>query len=138
MKQRVLDDPTLEPFTRAVLARIDPDVLASLTEHQFRSIMEAVDKARPIKRHTIDIRGTVPLGLARWYFVLLAGRDRRADTVDGEAKLRRWLMNILGSLLLALFLLLPISAIVLLLGYALKSFMGVDLITDAHLMDMIR
>jgi hypothetical protein len=138
MKQQALEDPTLAPYTRAVLGRIDPDVLASLTEHQFRSIRDAIDLSRPIRRHSIDFRGVVPLGFARWYFVLLAGRDRRGDTRSEEARLRQRLQSALGTLLFIGALLIPLAALLLLFGYALKSFMGVDIITDAHLIDMVR
>jgi hypothetical protein len=138
MKQRALEDPTLAPYTRAVLGRIDPDVLASLTEHQFRSIRDAIDLSRPIKRHTIDLRGVVPLGFARWYFVVLAGRDRRGGTRVEEALLLQRLKSALGTLLFVAVVMIPVTVLLVLFGYALKSFLGVDIISDAHLIDMIR
>lgn len=138
MKQRALDDPHLAPYTRGVLAKIDPDVLASLTEHQFRSIRDAIDASRPISRHSVDLRGIIPLGFARWYFVLLAGRDRRADTRSEEHRLQYLITSGVGAVLLAGAVLVPLTALLLLVGYALKSFLGLDLNPEGHLMDFLR
>jgi hypothetical protein len=138
VKQRALDDPALAPFTRAVLAKIEPDVLASLTEHQFRCIRDAIDESRPISHHSIDVRGVLPLGFARYYFVFLAGRDRRTDTRKKEKHLWHWLMSALGAVLLGSALLLPVLVLLLLVGYAIKSFLGFDLYPDTHLLDMVR
>jgi hypothetical protein len=138
MKQVSLDDPNLAPYTRGVLARIDPDVLASLTEHQFRSIRDAIDASRPIRRHSIDVRGTIPLGFTRWYYVLLAGRDRRTDAREQEARRKRLLGAVAGAVVLTGVVLVPVTVLLVLVGYAIKSFLGLDLAPDLHLIDVVR
>lgn len=138
MKRRALDDPTLAPFTRSVLAKIEPDVLASLTEHQFRAIRDAVDQSRPVRRHAIDLRGVLPLLFARYYFVFLAGRDRRQDARDDERRLRDRLLAAVGAIALAGAVLVPVLVMLVLVGYAIKSFIGVDLQPDTHLLDLVR
>jgi hypothetical protein len=138
MKRRALDDPTLAPFTRSVLAKIEPDVLASLTEHQFRAIRDAVDQSRPVRRHAIDLRGVLPLLFARYYFVFLAGRDRRADARNEERRFRDRILTAAGALVLAVAVVVPVLVMLVLVGYAIKSFIGVDLQPDAHLLDLVR
>lgn len=138
MKKSALDDPSLDTYTRFVLSKVEPDVLASLTEHQFAAVRHAVEQARPISRHPIDIRGVIPLIFARFYFVLLAGRDNRADTKGRENRLRHALSSAFGALVLGTVILLPILVILLLVGYALKSFLGLDLDPGHHLIDFLR
>jgi hypothetical protein len=121
-----------------VLVKIEPDVLASLTEHQFRAIRDAVDQSRPVRRHAIDFRGVLPLLFARYYFVFLAGRDRRAGARDDERRLRDRVLTAVGSLALAIAVLVPLLVILILVGYAIKSFIGVDLQPDSHLSDLVR
>lgn len=138
MKRRVLDDPTLSPFTRSVLEKIAPDVLASLTEHQFSAIREAVDQSRPLSRHSIDLRGVLPLLFARYYFVFLAGRDRRGNTRAEEQWLKKRLVSALGALVLAAAVATPVVVLLVLVGYAIKSFLGIDVEPDRHLLDILR
>ncbi|MCF7983154.1 MAG: hypothetical protein K9L70_02005 [Thiohalocapsa sp.] len=135
MKQRALDDPSLDAYTKFVLSHIDPDVLASLTEHQFECIRSAVEKAKPISKHTIDLRGVIPLFFVRFYFVLLAGRDRRKNTSDRENSRRQGAHSVLGALVLFAVVVVPVSILTLLIGYGLKTWLGVDLIEGAHLTD---
>jgi hypothetical protein len=138
MKQSALDDPSLAPFTRSVLEKIDPDVRASLTGHQFRCIRDAIDESRPVSRHSIDLRGVLPLLFARYYFVFLAGRDRRGKTRTEEQRLRKRLVSAVGALLLAVAAAAPVLIILVLLGYAIKAFLGIDLRPDSHLLDIVR
>lgn len=137
MKQRALEDPALDAYTRFVLSHIDPDVLASLTEHQFQSIRAAVEAAKPISKHAVEIRGVVPLFFVRFYFVLLAGRDRRRNTSDREAGRRQGVHSAIGILVLGLCIIVPASMLLLLIGYGLKTWLGVDLIEGAHLTDFM-
>jgi len=138
MKKRALEDPSLDNYTRHVLSRLEPDVLASLTEHQFSAVRHAIEQARPISRHAIDIRGVIPLIFARFYFVLLAGRDRRPDTRGRENRLRHALSSAFGALVLGGVILIPITVIVLFIGYAMKSFLGLDLIPNQHFFEFLR
>jgi hypothetical protein len=70
--------------------------------------------------------------------VVPAGRDRRAETRQQEKRLRRWLSNTLGTALLAGAILVPMAALLVLLGYAVKRFLGLDINPNVHLMDMLR
>ena len=93
-------------------------MLASLTEHQFSAVRHAIEQARPISRHAIDIRGVIPLIFAGSYFVLLAGRDKRPGTKGRENRFRRALSSAVGALVLGGVILIPITVIILLIGYA--------------------
>ena len=136
--RRMLDAPDLDPYTRAVLAHIEPDVLDSLTDSQFAAIREAIDAARPIRRHPIDIRGVIPLYFARYYYVVLAGRDRRQDTTQSELGRRRKASSRIGSVLLVIVLSVPLMVLLTLLAYAIKSFLGLDMDPNDHLSDFLR
>jgi hypothetical protein len=136
MKRKSLEDPSLDTYTRFVLSHVEPEVIASLTEHQFNSIRDALEKSRPITRHPIDIRGILPLFFVRYYFVLLAGRDRRQKTGDRERGRRSGLSAMLGVSLLLTLVALPVTILMLAAGYALKTFLGIDLMPEAHLSDL--
>jgi len=137
MKHSVLEDPSLNGYTRHVLSRLEPEVLASLTEHQFSAIRHAIDEARPISRHPIDIRGVIPLVFVRFYFVVLAGRDRRDGTRVRERRLRDTLSSVVGALVLGAVILLPIAAVLLMIAYGIKSFLGIDLDPTHHMRDFL-
>jgi hypothetical protein len=136
--RRVLDDPDLDPYTRAVLTHIEPDVLDSLSDSQFTAIRHAVDAARPIRRHPVDIRGVIPLYFARYYYVFLAGRDRRQDTTEQELGRRRTASSRIGTVLLAIVLIVPVLVLLALMAYGVKSLIGVDLSPTQHLSDFLR
>ena len=138
MKRRALDDPNLSPFTRTVLEKIEPDVMASLTEHQFRAIREAIDQSRPLSRHSVDLRGVLPLLFARYYFVFLAGRDRRDGARAEERQIKQRLASAFGALALGAAVAIPILVLLLLVGYAIKAFLGIDVQPDRHLLDILR
>lgn len=58
------------------LARLPADILATLTEPQ-RQALAKVLEASGATRPPVDIRLTVPFPLARYFLVVVAGRDRR-------------------------------------------------------------
>lgn len=137
-KRISLDDPDLDQFTRFVLGHIDEDVRRSLTDEQFESIRQAVDATKPKAKHPLDFRGVIPLFFARYYFVILGGRDQRTDQSNKEFTRRRNASSTFTGLMLLIVLLIPITAILILGGYLMKSFLGIDVFPDAHFMDYLR
>lgn len=70
------------------LARLPADILASLTEPQ-RQALARVLEASGSTRPPVDIRLTLPFPLARYFLVVVAGRDRRTAARNrAEAQLR--------------------------------------------------
>ena len=138
MKRKSAEDPSLDAYTRFVLSQIEPEVIASLTEHQSTCICRALEKARPITKHAVDIRGVIPLFFVRYYFVLLAGRDRRSNTGDRERHRRDALSKMVGATLLLTLVVLPVTILVFAAGYAMKTFLGIDMIPGTHLPDLLR
>ena len=71
------EDEFHDRFERAFNARIPRDVAASFTTEQLAAIKTAFGGER-WGGHPVDMRGAVPL--LRWYFVFVAGRDKRSKT----------------------------------------------------------
>lgn len=139
MNKRVsLDDPDLDRYTRFVLGHVDEDVRRSLTPQQFESIRQAIDATKPLSKHPLDIRGVIPLFFARYYFVILGGRDKRKNQGDKEFDRRRNTASALSAIMLTIILLIPLSAMAILLLYGLKSFLGIDVMPDSHFGDLLR
>ena len=118
-------------------------MLASLARHQFSAVRHAVEQARPITRHAIDIRGAIALIFARCYLVLLAGRDKRSDTRGPdtrgrESRMHHALSLAFGALVLGGVILIPVTVIILLIDCTMKSFLGVDLTRNQHFFDLPR
>lgn len=65
----------LDPLLRRVLNRIPADVIQSFDDRQIKALNKAI--INPSK-HSVDIRKTLPLFTKRFYFVFLAGPERRA------------------------------------------------------------
>jgi hypothetical protein len=125
----------MDPFTHHVMQQIDPNVRASLTPAQLSAIKKALMARRPMKQHTINVRTVIPLFFARYYFVLLLGRDRRVSTKRVEEK-RRWASSFSGGLMFFILGLSPLILLVLLLSYIFKSVVGIDIMPDIHLKDI--
>lgn len=67
----------LDPSLLRILHRLPSDVAGSLTERQIQALHQAI--AQPA-RHSIDLRKTLSIFCWRYYFVFLAGPERRAPT----------------------------------------------------------
>ncbi len=126
----------MDPFTYHVMERIDPKVRASLTPAQLSAIKEAISASRPLKNHPIDIRGIIPVFFVRYYFVFLSGRDRRSSTRRLEKK-RQWLTSLSGGLMLFFLGLAPLILILVLVLYLIKCTMGINIMTETHLKDLL-
>jgi hypothetical protein len=71
------EDEFHERFERAFNARIPRGVAASFSAEQMAAIKIAFGGER-WGGHPVDLRGTLPL--FRWYFVFIAGRDKRSKS----------------------------------------------------------
>jgi len=68
-----------------LLAALPAEVRESLTEAQRTAIAEAL-RARHWGRHLINIRFSLPLPLARYYFTIVADRERRSGARRGRER----------------------------------------------------
>jgi len=130
-------DLSSDPFTHHVLSKISDDILSSLTPEQLSEISDAISASRPLKKHPVDFRGVVSLFFARFYFVLLMGRDRRYSVKSVE-KERRRTSDIIASIIFIFTILSPIVVGIFFLLYLTKSFLGFDIFPDSHLWDILR
>ena len=130
-----------EIYADFTISRIDADVRESLTPTQLQAIRDALVANQPFKKHAVDLRGTIPLFFARFYFVVLAGRDKRRKTVDKE-KHRAFEGNVsfghLLSLLFLSFIAAMVWAAILLVVYWVKIELGIDLFSNIHLGDLFK
>ena len=66
----------LDAFIARFLARVPREVAGSFTADQLHAVQRALGM-RYVMDHAIDLRRTLRLPWGRYYFVVLAGRDRR-------------------------------------------------------------
>jgi hypothetical protein len=133
----MIDGPSEDPYTHAVMQRISPSIRASFTLAQRSAIEQALAGGQIGKGHAVDIRLTIPLFFARYYLVWLMGRDQRVGTRRSEAKRHQGIS--VSSLLLFFFIAVsPVVVIMLLILYALKTALGINLMPDLHLKDFLR
>jgi len=129
MKPRI----EVDPFTDNIIRRIDPKIRDTLSTTQVTAIIAAI--RNPEKIRPIDIRGIIPLYFARYFFVLLIGRDKRA-VMEREEHMRRQKASWLGGILFAILVSLPFLLLLFVFLYLLKYFAGVDIVPDFHLWEI--
>ncbi len=129
MKPRI----EVDPFTDNIIRRIDPKIRDTLSTTQVTAIIAAI--RNPEKIRPIDIRGIIPLYFARYFFVLLIGRDKRA-VMEREEHMRRKKASWLGGILFALLVSFPFLLLLFVFLYLLKYFAGVDIVPDFHLWEI--
>lgn len=104
-----------------LLQRMPEDVAKSFNEEQLSHLRNAIG-AREWGKHKLDLRGTIKLFKWRYYYVILAGRNRRTLSYK-ELRLAMFL----NALILSSFV--SISVLFgLIILYLLKSALGIDLI----------
>lgn len=116
-----INDITTDPVISRLLERMPGDVADSFSEEQLSYLRNAIG-AREWGRHKVDLRGTVKLFKWRYYYVVLAGRNRRTLS-DKELKVAA-LMNAALTTGFVTFSIL-VGLIVL---YLVKSALGINLI----------
>ncbi len=112
-------------FGDRLFERLPADLRASLSPEQRAALQQAL--RQQWRRHAIDIRHSFGFWRWRWYFVVIAGRDRRELTRRQEkffsmAEFGFWLGYLGFSILLGLLAL-----------YMIKSALGIDLFPNHHL-----
>jgi len=133
----MIDGPSTDPYSHAIMQRISPGIRASFTPAQRSAIEQALMADQIGKVHAVDIRLTIPLFFARYYLVLLVGRDRRVGTRRSETRRQQGLS--VSSLLLFFFIAVsPVVVAILVILYALKTALGINLMPDVHLKDLLR
>jgi hypothetical protein len=130
------NDSNEDAYTHSVLNRIDPEIRSSLSPIQISAIKEAVSSGRPDKRHPLNIRIAIPLLFVNYYLVLFGGRDKRRVTGRVENELRKKL-GVASGFVLFLIALLPILVFMFLLLYFIKSAIGINLMPETHLSDLL-
>nr|WP_252728218.1 3-phosphoshikimate 1-carboxyvinyltransferase [Alteromonas sp. C1M14] len=96
------------------------EVAESLSEEQLIAINKALG-GRSWARHKVDMRGTISFWRSRFYFVILAGRDRRELT-----RLEEQISKATTALMLALFVTFS-TLFGLLVLYLIKSALGINI-----------
>lgn len=136
----VLKRESAEIYADYTISRIRASVRAELTTEQLAEIRRVLVAMDSETRHGIDFRLHLPLYFRGYYFVLLAGRDRRRSTLAAELvrlrRLPRWLRRGFVFAVSAI-LILTLMSLVLIALYLVKSFAGLDIFTDLHLSDLI-
>lgn len=119
------DDIRQDPAIQKLLERMPAELQQSFTEAQLSYLRVALG-ARQWGKHKVDLRGTLGLGSWRYYYVLVAGRNKRSEHRSHKAGL--FMQAVLLSVLLVMSTMLG-----LLLLYLLKSALGIDLFADFSL-----
>lgn len=119
------DDIRHDPAIEKLLERMPVEMQQSFTEGQLSYLRVALG-ARQWGKHKIDLRGTLGLGSWRYYYVLVAGRNKRSEHRSHKAGL------LVQAVLISILLIIS-TMLGLLLLYLLKSALGIDLFEDFSL-----
>ncbi|RJP30462.1 MAG: hypothetical protein C4527_09810 [Candidatus Omnitrophota bacterium] len=121
-------------FADVIFQRLDPQIRSSLTDAQIAALTKTLTECGPLKKHPVNLRGTIPLFFVRLYFVFLMGIDQRHSS--GRSIVERRMQGIsFGRVLFFLGTWVILIVILLFLLYHVKSAMGIDLFPDKHLYD---
>ena len=111
-------------FVRKFAASMPAHVAESFTNAQLCAIIRAYG-VRSWSRHAVDILFTLPVLARTYYFVMLAGIDKRPRSRNRAERLSHPLAT-LGNMLFLLFVLLLLVCFVLRVFYVLKSAFGLN------------
>lgn len=115
-------DPDIraEPFVRGLLEKLPADSRASFSDEQLLALKIALG-GRTWGVHAVDLRWTLKFWRWHYYFVVLAGRNRR-ELSRREREIAR------VAMMLSLAIFLVFSALLgLLVLYLVKSALGINL-----------
>lgn len=115
-----------DPFVNGLKDRLPDDLKESFTQEQLSALKIAFG-ARKWGQHPIDLRGTLKLWRWRYYFVVLAGRNKR-DLSRREQDLSR----IATAFAVAAFLVFA-TLLGLIVLYLTKSALGIDIFPNYSL-----
>ncbi|NRA70362.1 MAG: 3-phosphoshikimate 1-carboxyvinyltransferase [Gammaproteobacteria bacterium] len=117
---RLRNKLTKDTGLRKLLDRMPKEVQDSFTEEQLANIKIAIS-ARTWGSHAIDVRSTVKFFRYRYYYVFVAGRNRR------ELTRRERRLGLLMHASFATVFLLFCSVLGVLVLYLIKSALGIDI-----------
>lgn len=115
-----------DPFIEGLKDRLPDDLKESFTHEQLAALKIAFG-ARKWGQHPVDLRGTLRFWRWRYYFVFLAGRNKR-DLSRREQDLSR----IATAFAVASFLLFA-TLLGLVILYLIKSALGIDIFPNYSL-----
>lgn len=115
------DDIKSDPVISRLLDRMPQKVASSFDEEQLSHIRNAIG-AREWGKHKIDIRGTIKFFKWRYYYVVLAGRNRRTLSAT-EKKIAA----LISAAIIAGFVTVSVLFGLIVL-YLIKSALGINLI----------
>lgn len=109
-----------DPALQNLLAKVPDRVKNTFTEEQLSYLRNAIVN-RQWRNHTVDARGTIPWFKYRYYYVFIAGKNKR-DLSRAEQQASR----LINAVFVASFLSISITLGLLIL-YLMKSALGINL-----------
>ena len=109
-----------DPAIRSLLERMPKNIQTTFTDEQLAHLKIAIG-ARQWGNHAVDCRGVVKFFKYRYYYVFLAGRNRRELSLK-EQRIARLAQAIILSSVATLIILLT-----LLVLYLMKSALGINI-----------
>lgn len=109
-----------DPAVKSLLERMPKSIQDSFTEEQLSHLKIAIG-ARQWGNHVIDYRGVIKIFRYRYYYVLLAGRNRRILSIKEQK---------IASVAQAIFFIgffSLITVLIFLFLYLIKSALGIDI-----------
>lgn len=116
-----IKDIRQDPMIAGILGRVPERVAETFSEEQLFSLKAAMGANRG-HRHPFDVRGSLGVGRLRWYYVFLAGPDRRG-TRRREGRCNRFSLLVFWAFLLLIGMALGLGLLL-----AAKWGFGVDLL----------
>ena len=116
-----IDDIHQDPVITRLLEKMPKKVASSFNEEQLSHLRNAIG-AREWGKHKLDVRGTVKFFKWRYYYVILAGRNRRSLS-EKEVKMARLVTASIVATFITFAVLLGLIVI-----YLIKSALGINLI----------
>jgi hypothetical protein len=116
-----IDDIHQDPVITRLLEKMPNKVASSFNEEQLSHLRNAIG-AREWGKHKLDVRGTVKFFKWRYYYVILAGRNRRSLS-EKEVRVARVLTASIVTTFITFAVLLGLIII-----YLIKSALGINLI----------
>ena len=115
-----IDDIHQDPVITRLLEKMPKKVANSFDEEQLSHLRNAIG-AREWGKHKVDVRGTVKFFKWRYYYVVLAGRNRRSLS-EKEVKMARLVTASIVATFITFALVLGLIVI-----YLIKSALGINL-----------
>lgn len=109
-----------------LLSKMPPDIAESFSEEQLIAMNKAIG-GRSWARHKVDVRGTINIWRTSFYFVVLAGKNRRE-----LSRLEQQVGRATMALMFALFITFSVLSGLLIL-YLIKSALGINLFENFSL-----